>query len=100
MNVCASKRFGIFLAVGLVICSALRGGEINVEEVQDAINTQYGAHIDPGGWGNFSFFSPDATQVNLLLYSAANATKPVQIIPMKKRSTDWQVRIRGKGIDV
>ena len=100
MNVCGSKRFGIFLAVGLVICSALRGGEINVEEVQDATNTQYGAHIDPGGWVNFSVFSPDATQVNLLLYSTPKATRPVQVIPMKKRSTDWQVRIRGKGIDV
>jgi isoamylase len=100
MNIRQWKRLITVFAIGMVACGTLHGQEINVEEVEDTTDSRYGAHIDPDGRVTFNVFSPDATQVNLLLYSTANATKPAQVVPMRKNGSDWRVRIRGRGIGV
>ncbi|MBV8223681.1 MAG: hypothetical protein JO232_00655 [Verrucomicrobia bacterium] len=100
MNICGCKHIIAIFALAIVASQGLYGQEIKVEEVQDTTETRYGAHPDAGGWINFDVFSPDATQVSLLLYNTPNATKPEQVVPMKKHGNDWRVRIRGIGVGV
>jgi pullulanase/glycogen debranching enzyme len=99
MNIYELKRELTIFALALIASGTLCGQEIKVEDVQDTTETRYGAHFE-GAWINFDVFSPDATQVNLLLYATANATLPDQIVPMKKDGNDWRVRIRGRGVAV
>ena len=97
MKIYQLKRKLTIFALALIPSGMSCGQEIKVEEVQDTTEIRYGAHIE-GAWINFDVFSPDATQVNLLLYATANATLPDQIVPMKKDGNDWRVRIRGRGV--
>jgi isoamylase len=56
---------------------------------------EYGAHLDAEGWVHFALHAPDANQVDLLLFEAADATTPSQVIPLQRHGADWRIKIRG-----
>jgi glycogen operon protein len=81
------------LAVGLLSTPA-------PAQVESAPSEQgaYGAHVDDQGWVHFGLHAPDAEQVNLLLFDAADAAAPAEVIPMQGQGGDWRIRIRGPGV--
>jgi isoamylase len=44
---------------------------------------------------HFRVHSPDAEQVTLLLFDAAEATEPAQAVTMQRHMDDWHIKIRG-----
>jgi hypothetical protein len=69
-------RSGVFARIGRFVlllswwmmAEVLQGQEVQIEEVPDGQLTRYGAQVNADGSVQFSVFSPDANQVNLLLY--------------------------------
>lgn len=59
---------------------------------------EYGAQLDAEGWVHFGIHSPEADQVDLLLFDAPDATAPAQVIPLQRHGGDWRVKIRGPEI--
>jgi glycogen operon protein len=55
---------------------------------------EYGAHLDAEGWVHFGVHAPDADQVELLLFDAADATTPSQVIPLQRHGGDWRIKIK------
>lgn len=72
--------------------------EITVSNVNKTSERKYGAHIDNKKWVHFVVYSPNASEVNLLLFDEADAKIPQHVIPMRKSGGDWRIKIRGKGI--
>jgi glycogen operon protein len=54
-----------------------------------------GAHIDGQSWIHFGLYSPEATEVRLLLFDERSAVKPSQVVPMQKSGDNWRIKIRG-----
>ena len=98
-----SKGFVLLLCVGLGVLF----GSVNhalsetiiIEDSSSSTETRYGAHIDEEGWVHFVVYSPDATQINLLLFDEPKAKILRETIPMEKSGDDWKIKIRGEGID-
>lgn len=59
---------------------------------------EHGTRVGSDGWFHFALHAPDATQVSLLLFGAADATAPAHIIPMQRHNGDWRIKIMGPGI--
>jgi isoamylase len=87
----------------LWICSAVlaklvalapQSGAAEIERAPSE-QAEYGAHLDAEGWVHFGLHSPDADQVDLLLFDAADATAPAQVIPLQKHGGDWRIKVRG-----
>ncbi len=65
---------------------------------QDTTETRYGAHRDNDGWVHFVVHSPEAADVQLLLFNAPEADAPWQQFPMTLHGTDWKLRLKGPSI--
>jgi glycogen operon protein len=98
------KRVKVFFFLLSVFLSLLFLGvnnslsAITVAGIRNSTETRYGAHIDSKGWVDFVVYSPDAAEVNLLLFDKPAAKTPEHIIPMKKSGDDWKIRIKGREI--
>jgi glycogen operon protein len=71
--------------------------EITISSVDNSTETRYGAHIDGEGWVHFVVYSPDAAEVNLLLFDKADDKTPDHTFAMKKSGDDWKIKIKGEG---
>ncbi|BBM83597.1 alpha-amylase family glycosyl hydrolase [Candidatus Uabimicrobium amorphum] len=69
----------------------------NVETAASS-EEKYGAHIDAANWVHFVVYSPNAQQVDLLLFSAEKDQKPSQEIPMEKHGDNWKIKVRGQRV--
>ncbi len=60
--------------------------------------TRYGAHIDGSGGVHFVVYSPQATQVSLLIFAEAKDLTPKHTIAMHRTDSDWKVRVSGPDV--
>ena len=44
---------------------------------------------------DFGLYSPAASEVNLLLFTAPDSKSPSHLIPMQRKGDDWRIKIRG-----
>lgn len=70
--------------------------EITVSNVNKTSERKYGAHIDNKKWVHFVVYSPNASEVNLLLFDEADAKIPQHVIPMRKSGGDWRIKDQRK----
>ncbi len=95
-------KISFFLLVAFFVFSCLdidnSLSQINLSAISDSTETRYGAHIDDKGWVHFVVYSPEAIQVNLLLFNQPADKMPKYTIPMKKVGNDWKTKIKGDGI--
>jgi isoamylase len=93
-------KLWVILAAGLLhfIGAPRWSAGFTVEDYGDTGETEYGAHVDQDRWVHFVVFSPDADQVNLLLFGNPGDTTPEHTIPMKRSGDDWKIRVKGEGI--
>lgn len=88
-----SVFFGLlFFGVNNSLC------EITITDTGDTLETSYGSCIDNEGSVHFVVYSPDAVELNLLLFDKPDAKIPKHLVPMKKSGDDWKIKIKGQDI--
>ena len=83
------------LAALVMVASA---GPASGLEFGSSEETRYGAHFGADKWVDFIVYAPEATAVDLLLYSDPRARAPKHRVRMTRSGDDWKVRVRGANV--
>ena len=103
MTFLSEGRYKLLAVVWLLLASLsamdwLFAEAVMIEEVKDSDESRYGGRIDEDDWVDSVVFSPNADQVELLVYDDPAQTTPKHVVPMTKHGSDWKVRVRGPGV--
>lgn len=92
------RKNGLCSCLLAALAMMASAGSASGLEFGSSEETRYGAHIGAEKWVDFVVYAPEATAVDLLLYSDPRARTPKHRVRMTRSGDDWKVRVRGANV--